>query len=149
MVTKLVTPENMTFKSAIAEVVDDLGSDLRRFIQAADDGQQLGRIVDAVDAAYQRGKLDRAIAEDLAKLAMEMSDGLPEGKPAQTFFVVHADELLDNDRDDTCFCCGLNRWWTDSNGVRKCGVCHPEPAEKRSPTTTVTDTAPEREGDDQ
>jgi hypothetical protein len=137
----------MSFKSAIAEV-DGLSSDLRRFIQAAEDWQQLGRIVDAVDAAYQRGKLDRAIAEDLAQLAMEMSDGLPEGEPEQTFFVVQADELLDNDRDDACFCCGEKQWWRDSYGVRKCGVCHPEPRKKRSPRKAVTVTAPEREGDD-
>jgi len=115
----------MSFKSAIAEV-DGLSSDLRRFIQAAEDWQQLGRVVDAVDAAYQRGKLNRAIAEDLAQLAMEMSDELPEGEPEQTYFVVWADELLTTE-SDSCSCCGGDRWWEYPGGVRKCAICHPEP----------------------
>jgi hypothetical protein len=84
----------------------------------------------SAQAAYEDGELSQEVVEDLAVRAAEKARSLPVAA-----IDIWSDELLDSQAEEVCFCCGQNRWWTDSHGVRKCGLCHPEPTRERSPRT--------------
>jgi len=61
------------------------------------------------------------VLTDTPYLGTDKTDGSSDDLPE-----VHAIFASDLLRPDTCYACGQSRWWMDSLGSRKCGVCHPE-----------------------
>ncbi len=105
-------------------LASDRYASLAAAVEHAPNEQALDSLLETVETAYAAGDVSHAQAKELARIAMRCARSWAKKPTASEENIV---QVWPDDFAATraCYACGQVRWWTDTLGNRKCGICHP------------------------